>query len=75
MNGNRRKSGSDAKRLASYNGRRKCVADFGLPTKRNEATGGSRKIADKGMQIKAGMENAEEDITQEGNANKGKAGA
>lgn len=30
--------------------------------KRDEAAGGSRKIADKGMQIKAGMENAEEDI-------------
>lgn len=41
--------------------------------KRDKAAGGSRKIADKGMQIKAGMENVEEDIAQEGNANKGKA--
>lgn len=42
-------------------------------TKRDEAAGGSRKIVDKGMQIKAGMENVEEDIAREGNANKGKA--
>lgn len=42
-------------------------------TKRDEGAGGSRKIADKGMQIKAGIENVEEDIAQEGNANKGKA--
>jgi len=41
-------------------------------TKTDEAAGGSRKIVDKGMQIRAGMEYVEEDIAQEGNANKGK---
>lgn len=40
--------------------------------KRNEVAEGSRKIVDKRMQITAGMENMEDDIAQEGNANKGK---
>jgi len=34
---------------------------------------GSRKIADKRMQMKTGMRNMEEGIAQEGNANTGKA--
>jgi len=41
-------------------------------TKTDEAAGGSRKIVDKGMQIRTGMEYVKEDIAQEGNANKGK---
>lgn len=45
----------------------------GLWLGKREVAEGSRKIVDKGMQIKAGMENMEEDIAQEGNANKGKA--
>lgn len=34
---------------------------------------GARKLADKRMQIKARVGNVEEDIAQEGNANKGRA--
>lgn len=41
--------------------------------KKGDAAGrGSRKIADKGLQIKVGMGNVEEDIAQEGNANRGR---
>lgn len=57
-------------------GRRKRVVGFG-PRKgmqqKLRCPEGARKVADKRMQIKAGMGNVEEDIAQEGNANKGRA--
>lgn len=61
MSGNWKKSGSNAQQ--GQQRMKKMCCGLWL-TKRDEAAGESRKIADKGMQIKAGMENGEEDIAQ-----------
>lgn len=63
----RRKRESYKKASKKYQMKKMCCGLW--PAKGDE---GSRKIADKGMQMKTGMGNVEEGIAQEGNANTGK---